>query len=87
MIDNNGFTPLHYCVLNGSYELVKFFIDKDADILLKTKNGINCLQLAAINGHFNLCNTLVNKYEIDVHITDNDGHAALHYSAQNGNYE
>ena len=34
-----------------------------------------------------LCNTLVNKHEIDVDIPDNGGYTALHYSAQNGNYE
>ena len=85
--DNNGHTTLHCSSLNGNYELVKFFVDEGADILLKTKDGKNCLHLAAFNGHLTLCNTLVNKHEIDVHIADNDGYTALHYSAVNGNHE
>ena len=87
MNDNKGFTGLHFSAKNGNYELVKFFVDKGTDILLKTKNGTKCLHLAAKNGYLNLCRTLVNIHVFDVQIPDNKGFTALHYSAQVGNYE
>ena len=87
MTNNNGWSGLHCAAQNGSYELVKFFIDKGTDILLKTKFGTNCLMIAAFNGHLNLCKTLINKHNYDLYMTDNMGSAALHCSAINGSYE
>ena len=48
---------------------------------------MNCLHIAALNGHLNLCKDLVNKHNFDLHLTDNNGFAALHLSALSGNYE
>ena len=87
MSDNDRWTSLHYSARNGSYDLVKFFTDKGADIHLKTITGLNCLHLAAINGHLNLCRKLIDKYEFDTHVTDNEGFTALHCSAKSGSYE
>ena len=87
MTDNSGLKPLHYSAQNGSYELVKFFADKETDVLLGTDDGKNCLHIAALNGHLDLCKVLINKHNFNMHATDNRGWAALHFSAQNGNYE
>ena len=87
MSDNDGWTSLHYSARNGSYDLVKFFADKGADIHLKTITGFNCLHLAANNGHLNLCRNLIDKYEFNTHVTDNEGFTALHCSAKSGSYE
>ena len=85
--DNAGWTALHYSARNGSYELVNFFAAMGTDINLKTNLGWNCLHIAALFGHLTLCKTLVNKHKFNVHIMDNDGWTALHYSARNGSYE
>ena len=87
MADNYGWTALHCSAENGSYELIEFFIGKGSDVLLKTKNGENCLHIAAANGHLNLCKTLAEKHGFDVDIADNDGWTALHHSAKSGRYE
>ena len=50
--DNDGLTALHYSAKSGRYDLIKFFIDKETDIYLKTENGLNCLHIAADSGHF-----------------------------------
>ena len=50
--NNDGLTALHYSAKSGRYELIKFFIDKETDIYLKTENGLNCLHIAADIGHF-----------------------------------
>ena len=85
--DNNGWTALLNSAQSGSYELVKFFVEKGADIHETTKAGYNCLHIAACNGHFNLCQNLIAGHGFDKNIADNDGWTALHHSAQSGSYE
>ena len=87
MIHNGGWTALHFSVQNGSHELVKFFTDQGADIHRKTNNGVTCLHIAAAHGHLNLCKTLKNKYEFNLHVTDDYGWKALHRSALSGSYD
>ena len=87
MINNGGWTALHFSVQNGSHELVKFFTDQGADIHRKTNNGVTCLHIAAAHGHLNLCKTLKNKYEFNLHVTDDYGWKALHRSALSGSYD
>ena len=82
--DNQGFTVLHRAAQSGSYELVKFFVNKGTDIHLKTKGGQNCLHIATTYGHLNLCGTLVNKHNFNVDMVDDRGWTALHFSTQNG---
>ena len=85
--DDSGWTPLHFSTQNGSYALVKFFSDKITDIYVKTIAGENCLHIAARKGCLNLCKTLIDKYNFNMNLTDNEGWAALHHSAHNGSYE
>ena len=85
--DNNGYTALHHSVLHGSYGFVSTLANKGTDIHLKTKNGENCLHIAALNGHLNLCKALIDKDKFDVNTVDNDGWTALHHSAVNGSFE
>ena len=87
MADNDGYTSLHRSAKNGSYELIKFFTDKGTDIHLKADNGVNCLHIAALSGHLNLCKRLINKHNFDVNLADDDGYTAVHFSANHGSYE
>ena len=87
MTTNKGWTAVHSSAQSGNYELVAYFVEMGADIHLKTDNGINCLHIAALQGHLNLCKMLIDKHKVDLHITDNEGRTAVHYSAQSGNYE
>ena len=87
MTDNKGSTAVHYSSQSGNYELVAYFVEMGADIHLKTDDGRNCLHIAALNGDLNLCKMLIDKYKIDLHMTDNKGCTAVHYSSQSGNYE
>ena len=46
---------------------------------------MNCLHIASLNGHLNLCKTLVTKNKFDVNIADNTGLTAHHCCAYSGN--
>lgn len=84
--DSNGWTTLHYSSKSSSYELVKFFANKGADIQMKTKDGENCLHIAALEGHLKFCVTFVEKYDFDISVTDNNGWTGFLCSAKNGNF-
>ena len=85
--DIDGCRALHHAVKSGKYDLVAYLADKGTDVYLKTKNGRNCLHIAAENGYLDLFKVLINKHEFDVHIADNDGCTALHHSAVSGNHD
>ena len=82
-----GWTALHYSARYGSYDIFAYFADVGADIYLKNNDGLNCLHIAALYGHLNLCKILIDKHNFDVHMADKDGLTALHYSARYGSYE
>ena len=85
--DNSGWTALHFSSLNGSYELVKYFVEKGTDIFLKTNDGRNCLHIGAEHGHLSLCKKLIKKHNFDIHLANNAGWRALHFSSENVSYE
>ena len=57
------------------------------DINLKDNLEQNCLYFTALSGHLNLCRTLLDRKDFDVHIENNVGWTPLHYSARNCTYE
>ena len=87
MIDDQGGSPLHFCAVSGSYELFEFLVEMGGDIYLKTKSGKNCLHIAAEKGQLNLCKWLLQNYQFEVDMTDNDGWTPLHSCLESGNYE
>ena len=56
LADNDRWRALHISTKNGSYELLNTFHDIGTDIDLRTNDGSNCLHIAALHGHLNLCN-------------------------------
>ena len=87
MTDNKGFTALHVSVKYGSYELFRYFADMGVDINIKSNDGLNCLHIAAGYGHLNHCKILIDKHKFDMHMTENKGFTALHFSVKCGGYE
>ena len=85
--DNRGWTALHFSVHSNSYDLFKCFADMGTDIYLSTKDGKNCLHIAAAHGYLNLCKILIDRHNFDVQASDNNGFTALHFSIQHGDYE
>ena len=84
---NEGYTALHYSVVNGTYEQLKYFVDMGADIYRKTNNETNCLHIAAKHGHLNLCKIFIDKYGFDTYMQNNEKWTALHFSAENGSFD
>ena len=85
--DNEGWNAFHFSARSSSYELPSYFVDIGTDIDLKNNSGSNCLHITVLYGHLNLCKALICKLNFNLHINDNSGWTALHYSARNGSYE
>ena len=87
MTDDYGYTPLHYCSENGSSKLFQFLMEMGSDVCLKTNDSSNCLHIAAENGHLNLCETIIDNYNIGVNMIDEKGWTPLHRSLISGQCE
>ncbi|XP_072178435.1 uncharacterized protein [Diadema setosum] len=60
VVDSLKLTPLHLACKNGHTDMVKLLVYNElADILLRDKNGLNCLDHAIDNGHEDIVNLLV----------------------------
>ena len=67
--------------------IILFFMDMGTDILVKDSLGRNCLHIAALWAHFNLCKKPMNKHKLDVNTTTNEGWTAFfNFSKINGTY-
>ena len=71
--DDDGSIAFHYSARCGSFELFRYFADMGVDINIKNNDGWNCLHVAALYGHLNLCKILIDKHKFDMHMTENDG--------------
>ena len=86
---NFGGTALHYVVASGNKELFELFISSGGDIYRRMKENTNCLHIAALRGHIDICKEiLLKKYnKFDINAANDEGWTALHFGVQNGNFE
>ena len=87
LADDDGWTVLHHAAKSGNLDLFQYLIGKESDVFSKTKNKQNSLHIAAVNGHAGLCKKLLEIYNLDILLTDDDGWAVLHHAAENGNLD
>ena len=72
MVENDGWTALHYSARYGSYELLRYFADMGVDIHLKNNNSWNCPHISSLHGHLNLCKIFISKHKFDIHMAGNN---------------
>lgn len=83
--DDEGITPLHWAAINNQYAMVKFLIEKGADINKKGGESVATpLQWAAQRSNYYTVNLLL-QHGADPLISDAQGYNTLHISTFNGN--
>ena len=87
MTNFSGETALHCCVTNINFELFQYFLKMGSNINQRTRDGKNCLHIAAEKGYMDLCKTFIDEFNFDIHVTDNSGKSAMHYCAGSGNHQ
>ncbi|HXK50025.1 MAG TPA: ankyrin repeat domain-containing protein [Clostridiales bacterium] len=80
------FTPLNFASLEGKTDLVKYLVDKGANISTRDREGSIPLQNAAIKGYFDIVKILVEKGS-DVNYKDDNDVTPLHFACMSGNLE
>ena len=86
-LDKEGRTPLHMAVGYGSFNIVQYFLSLP-DITINQQDSIKRTPLhwAAVLGHKPIVELLLSS-GADYSVCDCNGARALHYAAQNNNYE
>jgi len=64
LIDEFGWTPLHYAAENGQVEIVKLLIEKGSDINLQDKYGRTLFQFATSTGNIEIIKLIQKGSEI-----------------------
>ena len=57
--NQEGYSPVTWAVRSGNNEMVKFFINHDADLSTKDKRGYNALETAAMCHYQDMCELLM----------------------------
>lgn len=84
--DENGYMSLHYAVIEGHLEMVKFLIDQGANVNSTSDDGHTALHLAARSGNLDIVKYLL-ELGVDVNCEQELGRTALHLAAEMGNLD
>ena len=84
--DIDGATLLQLAAFGGRLDIVKYFTEKGADVLIKDNLGRAPLHGAAYRGGLDVVEYLVEK-GADLHVKDNEDITPLHIAAFNGKME
>ncbi|CAG9461879.1 unnamed protein product [Pedinophyceae sp. YPF-701] len=75
---------LHYSAFYGSLLVLRFLLERGADPRLVTARGRGPLHFAAIRGHVDTAQCLIEVGGVDVNQRDNGGVTPLHMAAEHG---
>lgn len=79
-----GITALHWAIIKGHFQLVKFLLDRGADPKAVTKSGMTPLDEAVLRGRLNVIRLLDEKGVNVVDAFDKEGQAPIHVAAREG---
>ena len=85
--DGSRYTILHCAVSSGSLELVKFLIDRGANVNVRSDCGYTVLHYAADTGSLKLVKFLIDKGAIVSNVKTDWGDTVLHEAAESGSLE
>ncbi|XP_045463870.1 putative ankyrin repeat protein RF_0381 [Harmonia axyridis] len=81
-----GYTPLHYGVSKCEGELVKYCLQRNADVHQRYSDNKTLLHVAVITHNYSMVSLLL-EYGADINATMSDGNTALHLAAVINNSE
>eukprot|EP01041_Mallomonas_annulata_P006165 gene6165-12494_t len=82
---NDGYTPLHYAIQSGSYELVRLFLNIAPYAVTSTSSsGSTPLMIACKSGKLDIVQYLLTEMLVDVNVRDVNGICSLSFAAMEG---
>ncbi len=85
-LTETGWNLMHWACYGGHVQIVKLFLDYDANLNIETNDGWTSLQLAAFKNHIEVAKTLLAKKTADLNQITTKG-TALHVAAKNAKPE
>jgi len=85
--DKNGNTLLHLAAFGGHLDIVKYLIEKGADLHATNKNNGTPLHAAASNGKLNVVEYLIEEKKVNLEVQDKDGNTSLSLAARGGHLD
>eukprot|EP00698_Gefionella_okellyi_P007985 TRINITY_DN1958_c0_g1_i2.p1 TRINITY_DN1958_c0_g1~~TRINITY_DN1958_c0_g1_i2.p1 ORF type:complete len:1031 (-),score=142.60 TRINITY_DN1958_c0_g1_i2:1170-4262(-) len=85
-VDRLGRTVLHWAIVSGSLDLVKYLVDGSANIHKQDKLLWNPAIVASQNGHNPVLKYLIDK-GVNINSRDRNGISCLHWAASQGNVD
>ncbi|OXB75917.1 UNVERIFIED_CONTAM: hypothetical protein H355_012885 [Colinus virginianus] len=82
-VHENGLTLLHFMVIQGNVEKVKFLLSCKANVNSQAVCGYTPLIVAVQKRSPEICSVLI-EHGADINMPDEDGWTPLHFAAQNG---
>ena len=83
---DNSYTALHVACSRGHSALVKWLLDRQANVNAREQTGVTPLYVAAQHGHIDIVKLLLDN-EADVNAQRNTGSTPLYIAAQNGHVD
>jgi len=78
-VDNNGWTPLHYAIIDGNLEFARLLFEMGAQPNVEDRDGLNHIHWAAYTANFKMVKLVLdNGAEVDV--IDDEGMTPLQFS-------
>ena len=84
--DADGRTSLHWACRGVYFEVIKYLVDKGADVNAKDNSGTAPLHSLAVRGHLEAIELLLKK-GADVNIGDMTGNTPIHWASRRGHFE
>jgi len=81
--DQDGLSPLRAAALQGRVHVVRFLIEKGADVQATTPDGVTALMYASLQGHLPVMKELI-EAGADLTKQDHRGYTALHHAVHGG---
>ena len=82
--NGEGTTALHHATWSGHAKVVEILLEAGAEVNAKDDEGETPLQQAAWRGHSLATQALLAMHDVDVNMTNNVGHTALHQASSSG---
>ncbi|UJR20716.1 hypothetical protein I4U23_023838 [Adineta vaga] len=78
LFDSLGWTPLHIAIDHECIDIVRYLLDRKANINTKTNNGITPMIIACHRGYFDIIEILLT-YGARIDLRTNNGYTAVDY--------
>lgn len=82
-IDNESFNLLHVALSKADIKVIDKFLTLNPNLInITSETGVNALMIASETGKKEVVKLLIEKYQVNIHLKDNDGKTCLDHARE-----